>query len=410
MIQNPFSMFTRPIFSMLLAVFIAFSFDMSSVNAQIDSGDVTVETFDGTQVEFQLSSIASDGSVGGIDVPDGLNVADFLTLTNVQTEELAKRQVQVLLANDSMISVSDFSSDGQAVDVISKVVTGPFPFECVKAVIWKDSKKVQSAIRNRSSENDQVVVDTGEEQVIVSGLLERITEDKVLLNYNGESKKISRSIVLAIVTADLQPASPEGTWGSLTLTDGSVVNGAIKSMTDGMISVLMDDRNSIELSMVYVDRIDVKSDRIVFLADLTPSESDQRTYFGVERKPRMNESVSGNPLTLKGPSEDQPLVFARGIGMQSYSRMVFDVPQGFDRFQATVGIDLETKGRGDCVVELSADGIQIFQERVLGSDDPRKVDVDVAGASQLTLTVQTGKQFDLSDHVDWCNARFLDSK
>ena len=96
--------------------------------------------------------------------------------------------------------------------------------------------------------------------------------------------------------------------------------------------------------------------------------------------------------------------------MQSYSRMVFGVPEGFDRFQATVGIDVETQGRGDCVVVVSADGIQLWQERIRGTDQPRKIDVDISNSTEFTLTVQTGEQYDLSDHVDWCNARFLKSK
>ena len=409
MIRILFPKCTQPPCSALFAVLFVLTFGHSWAAAQ-KSYDVVAETFDGTTLEFQLASIAEDGTVGGLGLENGLSVSDLLSLVNTAPVPLANRKINLMLSNDSSVSVSEFSTDGQTVEVISKTVLAPFSFECVKAVVWTDSKKVQSAIRNRSSENDQVVVDTGDEQVIVSGLLEQVTADKVMINYNGKSKKISRSIVLAIVSADLQPVQPKGAIGSVTLTDGSVVNGAIKSLANGAVSVFLDDRNAIELPFAHVNRIDVKSDRIVFLSDLQPVQTDQRTQFGVERESQMDKSVSGNPLTLQGPSEDQPLVFKRGIGMQSYSRMVFEVPEGFDRFQATVGIDTETQGRGDCALIVSADGIQLWQERVRGTDKPRKIDVDISGSSQFTLTVQAGKQFDLSDHVDWCNARFLNSK
>ena len=409
MIQMLLPKFNQPPCSALFAFLFVCAFGLPWAAAQ-NPYDVVAETFDGKTLEYQLATIADDGTVGGTGLNDQLNVADLLSLTNSAPDPLAARKVQLLLSNDSAVSISEFSSDGQTVDVISKAVVAPFSIECVKAVVWTDSKKVQSAIRNRSSENDQVVVDTGEEQVIVSGLLEKVTADKVVLNYNGESRSISRSIVLAIVTANLQPAQPKGVYGSVALTDGSVVNGTIKSLAQGTIAIFLDDRNAIQLPFAHVERIDIKSDRIVFLSDLTPGETDQRTLFGVERASTMDKSVAGNPLTLNGPTADQPLVFKRGVGMQSYSRMVFSVPEGFDRFQATVGIDVETQGRGDCVVVVSADGIQLWQERIRGADKPRKIDVDISGSTEFTLTVQTGEQYDLSDHVDWCNARFLKSK
>ena len=36
-----------------------------------------------------------------------------------------------------------------------------------------------------------------------------------------------------------------------------------------------------------------------------------------------------------------------------------------------------------------------------------EVDVDVSGMDAIALVVDPGEEFDLGDHVDWANARFV---
>ena len=93
--------------------------------------------------------------------------------------------------------------------------------------------------------------------------------------------------------------------------------------------------------------------------------------------------------------------------MQSWSRIEFANDKGYTRLQATVGIDAETRGRGDCVVEVVSDGITIWSKRITAKADPVEVDVDVSGMDAIVLVVDPGEEFDLGDHVDWANARFV---
>lgn len=375
---------------------------------QLESAEI--ETFDGRQLSCQLESISSAGQLSGDQLPQGISVKDLLLIRNPGVNSTPKRNVEIQLSGGGKIFVSDFTTDGQHSRVISQTVVGKFPLEATKAVIWRADRKVQTALSNRSSEFDQVVVDTGDDQVIVSGLLEEVTEEKVSLNYKGESRTISRSIVLAIVTADLQPKSPNKTIGVLEMSDGSIIQGGIDSFANGVMRVLLDDRNIIEIDTAYLDNIAIKSDRILFASAMSPVEFDQRSYFGIARPWQRDKSVEGNPLLLNSVKSEKPIEFKRGIGMQSYSRMVFDIPENFNRFAATLGIDAETGGKGDCEVIIQADGIQIWQGRVKADDEPAPVEVDITDSKQLTLIVLPGKQYDLSDHLNWCNARFLNTK
>lgn len=391
-----------------VAFWLAFTFSSATYGLQLSS--ISLETFDGKKIACQLDSIGVDGELAGEGVPAGLNVQDLLRVENLSPTTTPTRNVKIMLANDGFVWASEFTSDGQNASIISKTVVGEFPLETMKAVIWRQHRKVETALKNRSPEFDQIVVESGDDQVIVNGLLERVTEEKVEVNYNGKSRKISRSIVLAIVTADLQPKPPTKTIGTFEMVDGSSVTGGIDSFKDGVISVMLDNRNSIRLDASLLRNVFIKSDRIAFLSSMTPIEVDSRAYFGIEREWQRNKSVEGNPLTLNSKTSENPIVYERGIGTQSYSRLVFAVPDDFDRFSATVGIDAETDGKGDCNIIVQADGISVWQGRVKSDDEPQLIDVDISNSKQISLIVQPGKQFDLSDHLDWCNAKFLNTK
>ena len=87
-----------------------------------------------------------------------------------------------------------------------------------------------------------------------------------------------------------------------------------------------------------------------------------------------------------------------------------DSDKKFNRLLATVGIDLATKGRGDCQVIVKTDGVEVFNQRITGASDPLELDVDVASASRVSLLVLPGREFDLADHVVWGNAKLINTK
>jgi hypothetical protein len=99
--------------------------------------------------------------------------------------------------------------------------------------------------------------------------------------------------------------------------------------------------------------------------------------------------------------------FSRGIGTRSASRIEFSNSEGFTRLVATVGIDCETGGAGDCDVSVWGDDIPLWSARISGAGDPVPVDVSIEGMERIALVVRYGKRLDLGDHVDWAEARFI---
>ena len=192
--------------------------------------------------------------------------------------------------------------------------------------------------------------------------------------------------------------------------DGSKIRGVITELADEEVTVLLSAATKIELPVAAVKRIEVDSENLVYLSGLSPKSVEQKTIFAFQRTWQSDASIEGNPISLAfGLASGNRTVkqFAKGLGMQSWSRIEFANEKGYTRFQATVGIDAETRGRGDCIVEVVSDGITLLSQRVTALEDPIEVDVDVSGMDAIALVVDPGEEFDLGDHVDWAEARFV---
>ena len=141
----------------------------------------------------------------------------------------------------------------------------------------------------------------------------------------------------------------------------------------------------------------MSSSAALFLGDLRPlSVSQGWGDFAVD------QSVDGNRIRLGG----EP--YARGLGTHAPSRILYDVPEGYTWFEAAVGIDDETAGRGTAVAWVRLDGRLVYESPELrGGRPPVIVRIPLEGARQIQLDTDPtadGQQF---DHVCWADARLL---
>ena len=83
---------------------------------------------------------------------------------------------------------------------------------------------------------------------------------------------------------------------------------------------------------------------------------------------------------------------------------------GYETFEATVGINHSTEGRGSTIVSVHLDGRLVFMSNILtGTSEPSTVRVPLGNAREILLLAaptDDGKRF---DHVDWADARFVRS-
>jgi Gpi18-like mannosyltransferase len=134
---------------------------------------------------------------------------------------------------------------------------------------------------------------------------------------------------------------------------------------------------------------------VLFLGDIKPLSAVQ----GWGRL-RTDRAVTGSLLRLG------ETYYLRGLGTHAPGNIRYRLPPGFDRFRAMVGIDRATGGRGTVEVFVEVDGDIRFQSGPIhGGDGPHDVSVPIAGAQELVLRAEPGREGAFHDHVDWALAR-----
>ncbi|MBQ4824535.1 NPCBM/NEW2 domain-containing protein [Leisingera sp. HS039] len=141
----------------------------------------------------------------------------------------------------------------------------------------------------------------------------------------------------------------------------------------------------------------------VYLSDLT--FSSQSNGWGAAERNRSNGeagSADGNQITIGGAT------YAKGVGVHAGSEIVVDIPEGARRFISDIGVDDEVGANGSVTFKVYGDNQLLFESGTLtGNDGAGKVDVSVAGYSQLRLVVGDAGDGNGADHADWAGARFV---
>ncbi|UWQ35671.1 NPCBM/NEW2 domain-containing protein (plasmid) [Leisingera sp. M527] len=141
----------------------------------------------------------------------------------------------------------------------------------------------------------------------------------------------------------------------------------------------------------------------VYLSDL--AFSSQSNGWGAAERDRSNGeagSADGKQITIGGAT------YAKGLGVHAGSEIMVDIPKGARRFISDIGVDDEVGAGGSVTFKVYGDNQLLFESGTLtGSDGAGKVDVSVAGYSQLRLVVDDAGDGNGGDHADWAGARFV---
>lgn len=133
----------------------------------------------------------------------------------------------------------------------------------------------------------------------------------------------------------------------------------------------------------------------LYLHRIPPTEQRQRFGFL-----QIGRNVETLPLRMEG------ITYTNGFGVHAEARLVYPLPEGFRRFSAKVGIDDTQPDEADITVVVLADDREVFRGVHLKREPPMEIDVDVAGAKQLTLWMDNGPSGrEQGDQVDWIEAK-----
>ncbi len=327
-----------------------------------------------------------------------------------QPESLLENGPQLLLANGDRLGIRPLKITAEALHGRwNQFPTWPeivVPLETVRGALLipprnpLERSEAIVRLRDQRETQDYFYLSNGDR---LPGQLEGLEE--VTFQLTAATGKVS----LAIDTVRGFGLNPEltsfpaskGIPALLTLTDGSLLT---------VRDVRFDGKNllnchaacgpELQFPVDHLVSLQFLGGRVVYLNELEPEQFTSTPYLSRTWPLRRNQNAVGGPLRL-GPRE-----YARGLGMHSQSLATYRLDGKFLAFQATIGIDGVTEGRGSVIFRVLADGKPVFTSNIVRGKTPPTVvgPLVVKGVQKLTLAVDFADHGDILDHADWCDA------
>ncbi len=142
--------------------------------------------------------------------------------------------------------------------------------------------------------------------------------------------------------------------------------------------------------------------RVTYLSDLEAAEYQHTPYLDLRWPYRRDRNVTAGRLRSAGR------IYLKGIGVHSTARLTYLLNRPYKRFQAELGIDDSTAGRGSVQFRVLLDDHERYcSETIHGGDVPAPISVDITDGKRLELIVDFADRADEQDHADWLNARLI---
>jgi hypothetical protein len=265
----------------------------------------------------------------------------------------------------------------------------------------KAQGELDTWLTKRPAGNDVLIAIRDGNVTAVRGALVALGPGGGKFLFGGKTLPLRADVAYGVVFGAGLSAPPAAPF-TVTLRDGTTLVAGITKADASTVSLELAGHSPVAVPISQVEAIAVRSPRVTFASDLTPSEVIFEPFLDTPWPHRRDRAVSNRPLRLGG------VEYVKGLGVHSRSELVFDVEGRYKQFAATIGIDDYVRPRGNVVFRIVADDREVFKSGpVTGKDDPRPVLADITRAKRVRLIVEYGGQLDLADHADWANARFL---
>lgn len=245
------------------------------------------------------------------------------------------------------------------------------------------------------------------------GTIADLTPEKVTLQTDAGPTDLPLSSIESISFAASAPSgSGEHVAFRVRLDDGSgiiasgvKVNGDHLDVTTGSGS----DAAQHAIDVAHVAAIEQLNGPVSWLSSRTPTENVYTPFLGTDQQflARMHTNVLGEPIRFG------ERVYRQGIGVHSYSRLVFPLDgKTYTTFRTRYAFDPSTDVRSaDATVRIKLDGKVAYEKQhvTVGVLSPVVV-LDLGNARTLTLEVDYGRTLGFGDKINWIEPALLKVK
>lgn len=188
----------------------------------------------------------------------------------------------------------------------------------------------------------------------------------------------------------------------LSLTSGEHLEGRLLQLDRTGVHCRLDEGVVVIVPAPRLAALQVATDRLAWLSELTPKQVDQTPAFDRTWPWTIDRTPVGPGFVLGGQW------FTRGLCLVPRTRLVYDLGGRFDRFEASIGIDDRTGPEAHAIFRVLVDDQVVFtsQPHTRGMA-PEALRVELAKAKSLAIEVDFGKNYDLGDYCVFADARIV---
>lgn len=237
----------------------------------------------------------------------------------------------------------------------------------------------------------------------IEGGATKVVDGKVYVDLAGRPLAVDLARVQAMILP--RRAAPVPEKGIMVLADlggGERLLGEWIGIKDELIQLRMGWGGALEVPVASLARLEIKNGRLVYLSDLSPSETRYTPYIDGTRPTRRDLAVNGQPLRLGART------YSRGLGVHSRTELTYVLGGDYGSFSALLGIDDSVGAAGSVIFRIYGDDRLLHETPMIrGGDKPVPVKLKMDGVLLLRLETDFGDEGDAADVADWIEARLL---
>lgn len=277
-----------------------------------------------------------------------------------------------------------------------------------------DSKRLDALLYrmvSRQATDDQLVL---ENEDAIEGEIIGLRDQHLELATRSGNEKVDRRRIIAVLFRSDRAGTPRADrfYALLGLGDGSLIAARDATLDQGQLRITTTDGMTFASSAgmdatSHIVSLQTFQPRVTYLSDLTPLGFKHTPFLALDWPLGIDRNVSGGQLRSHG------VVYTKGLGMHSTSRVAYELGGQYRRFAAELALDDEV-GQGGSVVgrvyveRKPRQWEEVYRSRVVRGGDPLlPVAVDVRGAQRLALVIESADRADQLDRANWLDARVV---
>lgn len=256
----------------------------------------------------------------------------------------------------------------------------------------------------------------------LSGVVQRVNEQSIDFDWDGEPFPVKRSKVAAVVYYHGKNDAARNPFCILHTRDGAIIPCQSLETSKAGALVRGTSLSGIKLALdpSQIAKIDFSAGKLVYLSDLKPLAQKWTPLVGINGdneflrragEPRFNQAFTGSTLQLRagdlngGDPRQEPVNYSRGIALRSRTEIVFNIPAGMRKFQTLAGINPATASQGHVELEFTSKGEPLWQGQIDGNDSPQEIVFSLRNVQRLRIFVDYGENLDFGDQLHLVNPR-----